>query len=83
MTQDKTAHCLQVDDGIYLVFVSHNLGSLSEMWEFENSCTEYSVSGFWGKIQWILIGRRVWKNGRLKERETGRYYKFLRVKKHF
>ncbi len=31
MTLDVTSHCLCVDDGIYCVFVSHNLGSLSEM----------------------------------------------------
>lgn len=29
MTLDVTSHCLCVDDGIYRVFVSHNLGSLS------------------------------------------------------
>lgn len=31
MTLDVTSHCLCVDDGIYYVFVSHNLRSLSAM----------------------------------------------------
>lgn len=31
MTLDVASHCLWVDDAIYRVFVSHNLGSLSAM----------------------------------------------------
>lgn len=44
MTLDKTSPCLWVDDGIYLAFVSDNLGSLSGKWEFKKSSTVCSVA---------------------------------------
>lgn len=35
MTLDITSHCLCVDDGIYHIFVSHNLGSHSAIRGFK------------------------------------------------
>lgn len=46
-TLDVTSHCLCADDAIYHVFVSHNLGSLSAMRDYEElNC--YTVCSYGG-----------------------------------